>query len=252
MMIYFLILLAAISHIMNPQTALAQTPDPQALIDACIEAHGGKRFTASMVDFDFRGRHFTVEHRGGLFSYVRAYSDSAGDVRETLDNEGARREVNGAPVEMPEKTAMAVGSVINSVVYFAMLPHKLNDTATRKRYLGASVIKGEPYHRVEVTFAEEGGGEDYRDVFIYWIHRQRHTMDYLAYKYHVDGGGTRFREAVNVRIIEGIRLTDYYNYRAASEDILLEGYEHLFLSGELIKASDVNLENPRVRLIENP
>ncbi|MBM3263934.1 MAG: hypothetical protein FJY97_10985 [candidate division Zixibacteria bacterium] len=232
--------------------AHAQTPDPQEIVDACLRAHGGERFTTSVVDFDFRGRHFTVSHRGGLFAYTRTYTDSTGMVAETLHNDGCFRELNGTRIELADNTRRAVASVINSVVYFALLPHKLNDPAVRKRYLGESIIAVEPYRKVEVTFVEEGGGEDHRDVFIYWIHKQRNTMDYLAYTYHVNGGGTRFREAFNTRVVEGIRVADYHNYRASSEEIPLEAYEGLFQSGKLIKVSDVNMENVRVRLTEMP
>lgn len=249
-----LLFLAAFSGVgfFHPFNVAAQEPNPQRLIDACIEVHGGRRFTASVVDFDFRGRHFTVEHQSGFFSYTRTYTDSTGEVREMLNNDGLSREVNGVRVDLPEKARKGVASVINSVVYFALLPHKLNDPAVRKRYLGESVMKGERYHRVEVTFVEEGGGEDFHDVFIYWIHQQRHTMDYLAYTYHVNGGGTRFREAVNVRTVAGLRLADYYNYKAASEETPLDAYEGLFQRGELAKVSDVNLENHQVRLIPAP
>lgn len=85
---------------------------------------------------------------------------------------------------------------VNSVHYFAYLPQGLNDKAVQKELLGEVVLKGEPYYKVRVTFAQEGGGNDYEDVFIYWFHKQKFTMDYLAYEFHVDGGGMRFREAV--------------------------------------------------------
>ncbi len=83
---------------------------------------------------------------------------------------------------------------VNSVAYFALLPFRLNDAAVNKRYIGTSEIKGEPYFEIEVTFQQKGGGKDHDDVFIYWIHQQHFTMDYLAYSFIVDGGGTRFRK----------------------------------------------------------
>ena len=74
-------------------------------------------------------------------------------------------------------------------------------------------------------------------------------MDYLAYLYHVNGGGARFREAHNIRTVEGIRFADYRNYKADSDDLPLEDYGRVFNEGGLVKVSDVNLENIKVRSI---
>ncbi len=137
---------------------------------------------------------------------------------------------------------------VNSVVYFALLPYKLNDPAVNKRFLGESIIKGQPYQAVEVTFEQEGGGGDWNDVFVYWFHKEHRTMDYLAYLYHVNGGGTRFREAHNIRTIEGIRIADYRNYKSESTDLPLVEYAEAFSTDTLIKVSDVDVENVRVRL----
>ena len=75
----------------------------------------------------------------------------------------------------------------------------LGDPAVQPRYLGVDTLQGEPYHEIEVTFRQDGGGRDYEDRFIYWIHPERHTMDYLAYGFHIDDGGARFREATQER-----------------------------------------------------
>ena len=78
------------------------------------------------------------------------------------------------------------------------------------RYLGKRTVKGEPYHQIEASFLKEGGGGDYTDVFTYWFHQHKHTMDYLAYSYHRDDRGTRFREAFDQRRINGILFADYH------------------------------------------
>ena len=80
------------------------------------------------------------------------------------------------------------------------------------------------------------------------LFRSRNTMDYLAYLYHVNGGGTRFREAHNIRTIQGIRIADYRNYKAESDALPLEEYASAFSRGELIKVSDVDLEGVQVEL----
>jgi hypothetical protein len=125
----------------------------------------------------------------------------------------------------------------------------LNDPAVRKRYLGEAIVKGQPYHKIEITFRKEGGGEDYRDIFIYWIHQKRNTMDYLSYQFFTDGGGMRFREVCNQRTINGIRFADYRNYKPQSGRFELADYDRLFESGKLQEISQIILENISVKLL---
>ena len=134
---------------------------------------------------------------------------------------------------------------VNSVVYFALLPYGLNDQAVNKIYVGQSTIKDEVYHKIKVTFNQEGGGEDFQDVFIYWVGEDDHKVDYLAYSYETDGGGIRFREAYNERVINGVRFVDYVNYKP--KDIQdLEVLDQEFEKGNLEELSKIELTDIKV------
>lgn len=231
--------------------ALAQTnvPDAQVLVDRARAAHGMDRLDRAVVSFDFRTYRFTVTRADGRFSYARTYTDAAGRVREVLTNDALYREVNGRRVALGEAERRRVETGINSVVYFALLPYALNDPAVQKRYLGPATLEGAPYHEIEVTFRPEGGGRDWEDRFVYWIHRDRHTMDYLAYYFHTDGGGSRFRKAVNPRVVGGVRFADYLNFAAAPDTLgaAVETYDALLRRDGLRLVSEIVLENVQVR-----
>ncbi|ARA92496.1 hypothetical protein AWN76_004470 [Rhodothermaceae bacterium RA] len=230
-------------------------PDPQAIVDRAIAVHGGEVLAHAEVTFDFRGRRYRAWRQGGRFSYERWMTDSLGtdtlhQVHDVLTNDGLYREVDGLRVPLTEEEAAAVESGVNSVIYFALLPFPLNDPAVRKRYLGPSTIGGEPYHEVEVTFRPEGGGRDYEDRFVYWFHRRHGTMDYLAYDFHVNGGGTRFRQAVNVRTVGGVRFADYLNYTSPAlpgPGTPIERYDTLMEADSLEPVSEIRLEHIEVR-----
>lgn len=225
-------------------------PDAQQIVDEAIAEHGGEKFEKSAVSFKLRDRHYRALRDGGVFVYSRTFTDSTGQqVRDVLRNSGFNRTVNGAEVELPEERQKAFTASVNSVIYFALLPYALNDEAVRKEYLGETTIKGEPYHKIRVTFAQEGGGEGYQDVYVYWFHQERHTMDYLAYSFQENDGGTRFREAVNPRKVGGILFQDYVNY-TLKDDLPLENYDRAFEAGKLEKVSDIVLEEIEVNEIE--
>jgi hypothetical protein len=175
--------------------------------------------------------------------YAREFRDSTGQVKDILTNNSFRREINGGLAKITEERTKAFSNSVNSVIYFALLPYGLNDPAVRKKYLNETELKGKQYHVIEVTFEKEGGGKDYEDVFLYWIEKESYTMDYLAYTYESDGGGIRFREAINRRTIGGILFQDYINYEPANKNTSLDKMESLYKNGELKKLSNIALED---------
>jgi hypothetical protein len=109
----------------------------------------------------------------------------------------------------------AVGTeALNSVIYFATLPHKLNDAAVNLGHGGTLTIDGRTYDALDVNFDKEGGGVDHDDNFRYWINQETHRIDYLAYDYLTNGGGVRFRSAYNPRVVDGVLFQDYINFKA--------------------------------------
>lgn len=220
----------------------------QQIVNDAIEAHGAAKVANSRIEFDFRGRHYVSDREGGVFTYERIFTDtSSGDrIRDVLNNNGFYREVNGQRVDLSAKDSAAYANSVNSVLYFALLPYYLNDPAVEKTYLGETMIKGESYHEVKITFRQEGGGKDFQDEFVYWIHRENNTVDYLAYSYDTDETGARFREAYNIRTVDGIRFADYINYKPKEETLEVETFDTLFKEGEMEELSHIDTENPEV------
>lgn len=244
-------LLALLRRVLAISTILVayacSSPDPaQIIVDQSIAAHGGKAFESSVNNFDFRDRHYQIFKSPSTFEYIREFSDSTGQVRDILDNSGFIRTVNGNRVDLPEERIAAFSRSVNSVAYFVFLPYGLNDPAARKSLVGESVLDGKKYDVIRVTFTQEGGGEDFDDVFLYWINQETKLVDFLAYSYHTDGGGVRFRKAVKSHEVGGLILLDYENYKPASKDTPVEEMESLYKSGKLELLSTIALENVRV------
>ncbi|SHN31373.1 hypothetical protein SAMN04488057_11920 [Cyclobacterium lianum] len=224
--------------------------EAQKIIDLSIAAHGGERFQRAEISFDFRDRHYEIFKSPERFRYLRSFRDESGMVEDVLDNSGFVRKVNGREVTLPADKENAYANSVNSVAYFAFLPYGLNDEAVIKQYLGETQLENQPYYLIKVTFRQKGGGEDHEDEFLYWIHQEHHRMDYLAYTYHTDGGGIRFRKATNTHDVSGILLQDYDNYKPEDESLPVESMQELFEAGELELLSQILLENVQVRLVD--
>jgi hypothetical protein len=218
----------------------------QTIVDKAIEAHGGMRFEQQRIEFDFRNRHYTSTRKDGQFIYTREFNDSTGRIRDVLTNDSFHREINGGPAKITEERARAFSNSVNSVIYFAVLPFGLNDPAVIKEHVGKTVIKGKRYHEIKVTFEKEGGGKDFEDVFLFWINAENDRMDYFAYSYKSDGGGIRFREGINLRMVGGVIFQDYNNFQPKSDTVKLEDMRSLFEQNQLEKLSVINLENVTV------
>lgn len=221
--------------------------DAQRIVDAAIAAHGGELFEKAQISFDFRERHYQIFKSPNRFEYSREFTDSTGFFKDVLNNDGFVRKFNGVEVALPEDRVSALSNSVNSVAYFAFLPYGLNDAAVIKTYLGETEIAGKVYHLVQVTFKEEGGGEDYDDVFLYWFDKDSYQLDYMAYSYHTNGGGVRFRKAIHQHQVNGLILLDYENYKPKDKNTPIEEMESLFKSGELELLSEILLENVEVK-----
>lgn len=216
----------------------------QDIVDKTIEVSGGDKYLNAEIDFDFRDKHYRSVREGGKFQYERQFQDSIGVIKDVLNNDGFQRFVNDTLTKIPDSMAVKYTSSVNSVHYFALLPYGLNDAAVNKSSLGEVSIKDKLYHKIKVTFSQEGGGEDYEDVFIYWIEAGTFKADYIAYSYIEDDGvGIRFREAYNERFINGLRFVDYNNYKSEDATMDLLGLDKAFESGSLKLLSKIELEN---------
>ena len=226
--------------------------DAEKIVDRAIEAHGGDSYTNSKIEFDFRNIHYTIFKTPDHFEYIREFKDSTGNVKDLLNNDGFVRTVNGAKIDtLSEEWTGKYSRSVNSVAYFAYLPYGLNDPSVFKTSLGETEINGEKYNLIKVTFAEEGGGDDFDDEFLYWIGIEDSIVDYMAYSYHTDGGGVRMREVSGVNEVGGIRFQNYLNLKPADESVSVEKMQELYESGDLELLSEINLENIKVEVLNN-
>ena len=238
----YLILVSFFMYFCQPKTM-----DAERVITKSIEVHGGDFYEDCIIEFDFRGRHYRLERNRGIFEYHRIFNDSTGTYHDLLSNDGFRRTINGQPVPVSDDWAKRYSNSINSVAYFALLPFGLNDPAVNKNLIGEEEIEGNHYYKVHVTFSQDGGGEDHEDVFVYWINKENFRMEYFGYFYLTDGGGIRFRKAVNQRTKGGMIFSDYINFRGDDNDSDVAALARKYEEGLLEKLSVIDLENLQVR-----
>ncbi|WCO00491.1 DUF6503 family protein [Psychroserpens ponticola] len=235
--------------LLNCKNVETEKPSAELIINTAIKHSGGDKITSSIIDFDFRDKHYSAIRNDGRFLLnrltVTANKDSIFDV---LTNDGFERFTgNMTPVIVEDSMKVKYSASVNSVHYFSILPYGLNDKAVNKSLLNDVEINGQTYHTVKVTFNQDGGGEDYEDVFLYWIDTKTFELDYLAYSYAEDDGiGVRFREAYNERYINEVRFIDYNNYKPIDATVPLSELPKLFENGQLKLLSKIELMNVTV------
>lgn len=221
--------------------------DPQKIIDKAIDVAGGEKYLHSTIEFDFRDRHYIAQREGGKYSYERIFKDSVNTTHDFLTSDGFKREINNVILEVADSMKVKYTSSVNSVMYFALLPYGLNDAAVQKKFMGETSIDSVEYYIIEITFAQEGGGEDHEDVFMYWINKKDFTIGYMAYSYEeADGVGLRFRKAYNPRNVNGILFLDYVNLKPKGKTEIT-ALEELYKKGELDELSKIELINIQVK-----
>lgn len=224
----------------------------EKIIGKSIEASGGENYENAEIEFTFRNRRYKSKRNGDMFRLERIVKDSTGKTtHDILGNEGLRRFVNNKAVTVPDSMVTRISDGVNSVHYFVQVPYILNAPAAIVELVGENEVEGEEYFEVKVTFRKEGGGTDHEDEFMYWIHKEDFTVDYLAYRFYTNDGGIRFRKALNPRIIEGVRFVDYTNHKTNDLSTPLRELDSLYEQGALEFVSNINTENIEVLINNN-
>ena len=233
------------------RAAQFEIPTPATEADsitfAAIDSAGLWGLDTSTVTFAFREGQYGLDVHDGVFVYTRSFVDTAGnDILDVLTNDGFRRRTNGRATSLRPAQDSSAREALNSVIYFAFLPRWLADDAAVRTYEGLDTLRGKAYHRIRVGFRQNGGGVDFSDHFLYWFDVADASLDYLAYSYETNGGGVRFREAFNTRVVSGLTVQDYRNYAAVPEgSVPLEEIAGAWSRGRLTLLSTVSLEGVR-------
>lgn len=234
--------------LLNCKNVETEKRSAEFIVKKSIEISGADKVGSVNIDFDFRDKHYSATRKNGAFSLMRLTVEADNDsIFDVLSNDGFERHINDETVFVVDSMKVKYSASVNSVHYFSVLPYGLNDIAVNKTLLENVEIKGQKYHTIKVTFNQDGGGEDYEDVFLYWMNTDTFKLDYLAYSYNESSGiGMRFREAYNERYINEIRFVDYNNYKPIDASIALIELPKLFEIGELELLSIIELENVTV------
>ena len=222
----------------------------QQIIDKTIVFSGVDKVVNSEITFKFRDKQYAATRRNESFKLQRYFIKDSIAIVDGLTNNGYERLENTKRVEVADSMISRYSNSINSVHYFSVLPYGLNDKAVQKKILESSIIKGKEYYKIEISFSENGGGEDFEDIFIYWIGKENFLIDYLAYSYHTNGGGIRFRVLKEQCVKGGIRFVDYYNYKPIDTEISLLDTDKAFENNELKKVSEIILKDIKVKLLD--
>ena len=222
----------------------------QEVIDQAIIAHGQNLFENATLSFSFRDKQYSARRSDTSYAYTRSFKDGSALIEDTLINSTHfSRKKNGVSIEVSKEWADKYSRSINSVLYFFQLPYLLNDLAVKKTYQGIKQIKGESYHQIKVSFQIENGGDDFEDEYLYWINVNNYEIDYLAYNYITDGGGVRFRSAIDKRRVDGLLVQDYINYAPVDKKMPLSDLITQFEKEALIERS--RIINSEITLLSN-
>ena len=220
--------------------------EAQNIVDRSIADAGGDLYKTSNIAFDFRDMDYVLQIVDGRRIMKRMFGKDSSRLVDVVGPNGFQRFVNDNLIHVSDSMANVFSNSINSVHYFAYLPYGLNDPAVNKELLGEINLKGAGYYKVKVTFDQYGGGDDYEDAYIYWFNKKTYKADYLAYEFHTDGGGIRFRKAYNERYVNGLRFVDYENYRTVDRTSSILNIDSLFLRNKLKPLSKIELKNIKV------
>ena len=216
------------------------------IIEKSVQLYGWNQKEFSIV-FDFRDYKYKLTRKPNFFSYQRSILREGVLIKDVMtSNTKLKRYLDEIPLKLSDSLTDIYSNSLNSVMYFFQLPRPLNDPAVIVNYNGEKAISNKVYWTLKVKFQEKDGGKDFQDEFRYWIDPKSGYIDYLAYSYLTDGGGTRFRKAKNVRGNNGFIFQDYTNFRPVKKFTALDSLPILYEKGKLILVSEIENKNIKV------
>ena len=216
------------------------------IIEKSMQVYGWNQKEFSIV-FDFRDYKYKLTRKPNFFSYQRSILSEGVLIKDVMtSNTKLKRYLDEIPLKLSDSLTDIYSNSLNSVMYFFQLPRPLNDPAVIVNYNGEKAISNKVYWTLKVKFQEKDGGKDFQDEFRYWIDPKSGYIDYLAYSYLTDGGGTRFRKAKNIRENNGFIFQDYTNFRPVKKFTSLDSLPILYERGKLILVSEIENKNIKV------
>jgi hypothetical protein len=215
--------------------------EAEQLVIKAIEAHGGDKYNPAHYSFKFRESEYWFKNEEANYRYERKEKKENGEIHQSIIENGEFTYiVNDKVDELSDEDKDIKMNSLNSVIYFAALPYKLRDPSVQVDYKGQMLLNDTAYQLVFITFNKKDGGKDYQDEYLYWFNEANGQLDYLAYSFIENDGGTRFRKAINKRRVDEVLFQDYINYKGEKGvDLyqLAEQYER----GELKELSRIEL-----------
>ncbi|HHL53212.1 MAG TPA: hypothetical protein ENJ39_07520, partial [Flammeovirgaceae bacterium] len=96
--------------------ACQQQPTAEEIIDRSIEAYGGQKVYNSIIEFDFRKRHYVAKYQDNHYELKRIFTDTLGNhYVDVLTNEGFTRTVNDSLAQLDDEWRGKYASSVNSV-----------------------------------------------------------------------------------------------------------------------------------------
>jgi len=216
------------------------------IIEKSMQVYGWNQKEFSIV-FDFRDYKYKLTRKPNFFSYQRSILREGVLIKDVMtSNSKLKRYLDEIPLKLSDSLKDIYTNSLNSVMYFFQLPRPLSDPAVIANYKGEKTISNKVYWALEVKFQEKDGGKDFQDEFRYWIDPKSGHIDYLAYSYLTEGGGTRFRKAKNMRENNGFIFQDYTNFRPVKKFTSLDSLPILYEKGKLILVSEIENKNIKV------
>jgi hypothetical protein len=222
------------------------------LVRNSIKAHQMHLLNNAVVSFTFRDHTYSLQRDSTSYQYTRKKVLDTTIILDVLNsNHEFTRYVNDTAAKVPDSMVTKYSASVNSVLYFFQIPLVLLDPAVNAEYLGTTTILDKQYFRLKVSFSEANGGEDFEDEYRYWINTKTYEVDYLAYSYHTDEGGIRFRQAINKQRVQGILFQDYRNFKPELPNVPLDSLPPLFEREKLKLLSTIENEEIKVSRTNN-
>jgi hypothetical protein len=198
-------------------------------------------FSNSKIDLKSGELSYSIYQHNNIKEYVIERKVDSITYKGTYSNGSTSYFINDSLQEHTLASRKFIETKLEGFVYLFSIPFVFDRNGTTASLEPSVSIKGISYHVLKILVYN---GEDVdQDEFYLYINPFTNFIDYYAQKYSLQANRKIFKQAINVRNIGGLKISDYNVFSSRRDTIALSDMHKFYSQRKLQKINGIKVDS---------
>lgn len=221
----------------------------EKLLLKAIQHSGEDVFNNSKIKFQIKDLDYTIYRHNNVVDYTLLRAHKGINYKGTYNNGLLQYFINDTLQPTSAHSKRFLESRLEGFINQFSVPHLFNHNSVHINKEDNVIIDGIDYYTLNITFTRLNE-TDPEDGFVIYINPETYYVDYYVEKQSITGEVVRFRKAINTRVINGLKISDFIVYSSKDREIPLTNVYKQYLEEKLVAYDTTRYNNITVTKIE--